>query len=123
MRPHARGQRERSRNPNRCVFRGPSSTLSCDSRPIIGSWCNPSPRQKACAIIDAWFAAPAVETLEPGPRYWTILRSLVVTGTIRAAMVSDAHLAALAIEHDATLYSADRDFRRFAGLRVINPLV
>jgi toxin-antitoxin system PIN domain toxin len=78
---------------------------------------------EACAIIDAWFASPAVETLEPGPRYWSILRSLVVTGTIRGAMVSDAHLAALAIEHDATLYSADRDFRRFAGLRVINPLV
>jgi uncharacterized protein len=38
-------------------------------------------------------------------------------------MVSDAHLAALTLEYDATLYTADRDFRRFAGLRVINPLV
>jgi hypothetical protein len=37
--------------------------------------------------------------------------------------VTDAHIAALAIEHDATLYTADTDFRRFRGLRFVNPLV
>jgi toxin-antitoxin system PIN domain toxin len=77
---------------------------------------------EASAIVDAWFASPSVELIEPGPRYWPILRSLLITGNIRGPLVSDAHLAALALEHDATLYTADRDFRRFAGLRVINPL-
>jgi len=37
-------------------------------------------------------------------------------------MVMDAHLAALAIEHDLTLCTNDRDFTRFAGLRLFNPL-
>jgi uncharacterized protein len=78
---------------------------------------------EATAIVDAWLTSPAVEIIEPGPRYWSILRSLLLAGNIRGPLVSDAHLAALAIEHDATLYSTDGDFRRFAGLRVVNPLV
>lgn len=77
---------------------------------------------EASAIVDAWFASPAVEVIEAGYRYWSILRSLLIAGNIRGPLVSDAHLAALAIEHDATLYTADRDFRRFTGLRVINPV-
>lgn len=48
---------------------------------------------------------------------------LLVRFDVRRDLVVDAHLAALAIEHAATLYTADRDFRRFDGLRVVNPLV
>lgn len=60
--------------------------------------------------------------IEPGPRYWSILRSLLIARNIRGPLIADAHLAALAIEHDATLCTTDRDFRRFEGLRVFNPL-
>jgi predicted nucleic acid-binding protein len=42
---------------------------------------------------------------------------------ITGNLVSDAHLAAIALENDATLYTADRDFARFSAWRVINPLV
>lgn len=73
-------------------------------------------------IIDSWLSRPNVVVLEPGPGYWPILRELLATYSIKGDLIVDAHLAALVIEHDATLYSADRDFRRFAGLRVINPL-
>jgi toxin-antitoxin system PIN domain toxin len=78
--------------------------------------------KEASSIVDAWFTSPAGELVEPGPRYWSILRSMLIADNIRGPLVSDAHLAALTLEHDATLCTADRDFRRFAGLRVINPL-
>ena len=81
-----------------------------------------SPEQ-AIAVVESWLASPNAQVVEPGPRYWQILRTLLITHDIRGADVSDAHLAALAIEHDLTLFSADADFRRFRELRLVNPLV
>ena len=78
--------------------------------------------EEAIQIVDTWLARRNVSILEPGTRYWTILRDLVRAHDVRGDLMTDAHLAALALEHGATVYSADRDFRRFAGLRVINPL-
>jgi toxin-antitoxin system PIN domain toxin len=83
---------------------------------------DPFDATEASTIVDSWFASSAVDVIEAGSRYWPILRSLITAGKIRGSLVSDAHLAALAIEHDATLCTADRDFRRFPGLRVINPI-
>ena len=82
----------------------------------------PSPltTREAIEIIDDWRAR--VRVLEPGAGYWPVFRQLLTGAEVRGDLVSDAHLAALAIEHDATLYTADGDFRRFSGLRVINPL-
>lgn len=77
---------------------------------------------EATAIINRWFDSGAVELLAPGPRYWPTLQQLLISGNIRGAMVSDAHIAAVAFEHDATLCTTDRDFHRFPGLRIINPL-
>ena len=76
----------------------------------------------ATSVIDGWLALPSILILEAGPGYWLIFRELLQKAKISGKMVTDAHIAALAIEHDATLYTADRDFRRFTGLRVINPL-
>lgn len=76
----------------------------------------------AVAIVSEWFTSPAVTLVEPGPRYWAIFRELLVDRKIDGALVSDAHIAALAIENRASVCSTDRDFRRFPGLRVINPL-
>ncbi len=76
----------------------------------------------ATSIVEDWLSAPNARIIEPGPRYWTTFRDLLRKAQVTGKLVSDAHLAALAIEHDATLYTADRDFRRFAGVRVINPL-
>jgi uncharacterized protein len=76
---------------------------------------------QAVAAVESWLAFPNVRLLEPGPRYWSIFRSLVERHNIAGPLVSDAHLAALAIEHDVTLFTADHDFRRFKELRVLNP--
>lgn len=92
--------------------------LVTDGR-IVGK---PLPLTAAIAIVDTWRGEPRVRIIEPGPRYWSLLRELAQRVPVAGALVSDAHLAALAMEHDATFYTTDRDFRRFTGLRVINPL-
>jgi toxin-antitoxin system PIN domain toxin len=78
---------------------------------------------EAEAIVSSWLAQPNAGILEPGERHWEILCALMNDGQTSGALVMDAVLAALAIEHGATLYSTDRDFSRFAGLECINPLV
>jgi hypothetical protein len=77
----------------------------------------------AADAVESWLRAPNIRILEPGPRYWPIFRSLIVRHDVRGRLVSDAHLAALALEHDVTLFTADSDFGRFEGLRTRNPLL
>lgn len=77
---------------------------------------------EAVAIVQQWLDCPAVSVLQPGERFWTILKELLSEAHAEAAMVSDAALAALSIEHGATLYSTDRDFRRFRRLKLRDPL-
>lgn len=83
---------------------------------------NPFSVEEATTIVGEWLEQPTVQVLEPGPRYWPILSELLPAAQARGNLVMDAHLAALAIEHGATLLSTDRDFTRFAGLRWQNPL-
>ncbi len=78
--------------------------------------------EEAEAAVSAWLELPAVGPIDPGERYWTILRTLLVKAQVTGPLVSDAVLAALAIEHGATLCTTDRDFRRFEGLRLSNPI-
>ncbi|HLJ61099.1 MAG TPA: type II toxin-antitoxin system VapC family toxin [bacterium] len=78
--------------------------------------------REAVPIVSDWLAQPMVTIVEPGERHWTILQDLLTRVHARGPAVTDAHLAALAIEHGATLCSSDRDFERFPGLRVLNPL-
>jgi toxin-antitoxin system PIN domain toxin len=77
---------------------------------------------EAEAIVSAWLAQPNVGILEPGERHWEILRRLTLSGQTPGPLVMDAALAAIAIEHGATLHTTDRDFARFAGLDWTNPL-
>jgi toxin-antitoxin system PIN domain toxin len=80
-----------------------------------------SPAQ-ALELVDGWLQHPSVELVQPGPSHWGVLRLLIQEAGTAGNLTSDAHLAALAIEHDCTLCSADNDFRRFPGLRFHNPL-
>lgn len=73
--------------------------------------------------VGAWLAQPVAGILEPGERHWEILRALTEHGQTSGPLVMDAALAAIAIEHGATLCTTDRDFARFAGLSWTNPLV
>ena len=77
---------------------------------------------EAIAIVSEWIEHPMVTVLSPGERHWEILRGLLVEGQAAGPLATDAHLAALALEHGATLATVDRDFARFPGLRLLNPL-
>ena len=76
----------------------------------------------AADTVASWLEMPCVVVPAPGPGHWELLRELVTKGQARGPLVTDAHLAALAIEHGATLATTDRDFARFEGLKLLNPL-
>ena len=73
-------------------------------------------------IVSSWLAQPTAGVLDPGERHWDILREMTRQGQTTGPLVMDAVLAALAVEHGATLCSTDRDFARFPGLTWVNPL-
>jgi toxin-antitoxin system PIN domain toxin len=83
---------------------------------------NPLSPEQAIFCIDSWLEQPHVALVGPGEHHWAILRNLLQSSGTGGNLTSDAHLAALAIEHGYTVYSTDNDFRRFAGLAVVNPL-
>ncbi len=72
--------------------------------------------------MDDWLAADVVWVPVPGPRHGTLLADLIRRHQLRGNLISDAHLAALALEHGLTLVSADSDFARFPELSWTNPL-
>jgi len=82
----------------------------------------PLSTSEAGAVVSSWLAQSTVGVLEPGDRHWEILQELMRDGQAAGPLVMDAVLAALAIEHGATLHTTDRDFARFPGLKWINPL-
>lgn len=82
-----------------------------------------TPREPADAIklVETWLARSNVRVIGPTERHWTTLDRLVAAGKVRGSTIMDAHLAALAMEHGASLATTDRDFARFPGLRTIDP--
>ncbi len=76
---------------------------------------------RACEIVSTWLARPQVLILTPGERFWAILKMQITSAQIRGPLVTDAALAAISIEHGAALCTTDREFRRFDGLRLIDP--
>jgi toxin-antitoxin system PIN domain toxin len=81
----------------------------------------PIPVSQACAIVDSWLQRPQVVIVEPGDRYWAILREQLTQAKVSGPLVTDASLAALALEQGATLCTTDRDFLRFATLKRLDP--
>jgi uncharacterized protein len=77
---------------------------------------------RAVAVVDDWLEQQAVEIILPTPRHWSTLRQMLTAGQAGGPMATDAHLAALSLEHGATVYTTDRDFSRFPGVRVVNPI-
>ncbi|MDQ3648009.1 MAG: type II toxin-antitoxin system VapC family toxin [Actinomycetota bacterium] len=67
--------------------------------------------------LDAWLSAPAAIVAQPTARHPDLLRGLLRESGSAGNLTTDAHLAALAIEHGAEIVSYDRDFARFAGVR------
>lgn len=77
---------------------------------------------EALDVIDGWLDQPAATVVGPTERHPRLLRQLLEASGTAGNLTTDAHLAAVAMEHGATLCSVDRDFGRFSGLRWINPL-
>lgn len=76
---------------------------------------------EALLFVKEWLEWDTVWVPEPTVEHMTIVGKLL-RASPRSALVPDAHLAALAIEHGLTLCSNDRDFRLFSELRLHNPL-
>lgn len=77
---------------------------------------------EATARVESWLQQPCTRVAVPTERHWAVYRELLKKGKARANMVTDAHLAALAIEYGCTLHSTDTDFARFPKLQWTNPL-
>lgn len=82
----------------------------------------PFTADEALDVVDGWLARPNVVVINPTDRHAAILRELLAPLGAGGNLTSDAHLAALAIEHRAELCSSDADFSRFTGLRWADPL-
>jgi toxin-antitoxin system PIN domain toxin len=82
----------------------------------------PLEAEEALNYVDGWLAQPVATVLQPGDRHAASLRKLLEPLGAAGNLTSDAHLAALAIEHGAELCSSDADFSRFEGLRWVDPL-
>jgi len=85
-------------------------------------FARPLELDEAVGIIGDWLDLDNVVIVGPHERHWQILRGLLPDSRSRGSLIMDAHLAALAIEHGATLCTNDRDFLRFPGLKVEFPL-
>lgn len=83
-----------------------------------GILAQPLTVEQALDIVHRWIDHPAAVLVQPTAQHEAVLGRLLVGLGRGGPIVSDAHLAALAIEHRATLLSFDRDFEQFAGLRV-----
>jgi uncharacterized protein len=78
--------------------------------------------EEALDIVDGWLARPNVTVVHPTDRHAVVLRELLAPFGTGGNLTTDAHLAALAVEHGADLCSSDADFSRFGGLRWVDPL-
>lgn len=84
----------------------------------------PTPLEAALAQVDIWRESPSLVLLAESDQHWSVLRELLLASRVTGARVHDARIAALCLQHGVRdLWTADRDFNRFAQLNVVNPLV
>lgn len=83
---------------------------------------SPLSLDQAIDRVQDWLDQPCTRIVRPTERHWTIFQQLLKNGQAVANLVSDAHIAAIAIEHGCELVSTDSDFARFPKLKWRNPL-
>jgi toxin-antitoxin system PIN domain toxin len=81
-----------------------------------------TPMDQALSFCQELIARPTASMIQPGERHWDIMVDLIETAAVRGAMITDAYLAALAIEHGCEVVTTDKDFARFPNLRWRHPL-
>ena len=82
-----------------------------------GILARPLAPQDALGLMNTWLQMPHTRVPEPTERHAALLGRLLLGAGTAGNLVNDAHLAALAIEHGATVVSYDREFTRFAGVQ------
>lgn len=87
----------------------------------VGLFPEPLPVEGAIATVKSWLARPNAVIVEPTARHVDVLTGLLVALGTGGNLVTDAHLAALSIEHRCTVITYDADFGRFAGVRWAPP--
>ncbi len=85
-------------------------------------WRAPLSPEQAWAQVEDWLAAEVTWIPAPTEQHADVLGALVRSYQLRGNLISDAQLAALAIEHGLTIYSADTDFARFREIEWVNPI-
>jgi toxin-antitoxin system PIN domain toxin len=88
-----------------------------------GLYERPTSMADAYGQIEAWLEVPNVWIPAPSSRHQLYFRQTLAASGGLSRLVTDAHLAAIAIEHGLTVYSADSDFAKFSGLKWVNPLM
>jgi toxin-antitoxin system PIN domain toxin len=83
---------------------------------------NPLSLDQAISRVESWLKQPCVRIVQPTERHWSVFQRMLTEGQGTANLVTDAHLAALSIEHGCDLASTDSDFARFPDIRWRNPL-
>jgi toxin-antitoxin system PIN domain toxin len=83
---------------------------------------HPLSLEQALARVQSWLDQPCTRVVRPTDRHWTVFKQMLTDGQAVANLVTDAHLATLAIEHGCELASTDSDFARFPKLKWRNPL-
>ena len=84
----------------------------------------PTPLGRALDQVDAWLESPSLVLLTESADHWPALRTLLTKGRVVGPRVHDGRVAAHCRQHGVRqLWSADRDFSRFAGIAVVNPLI
>jgi hypothetical protein len=95
--------------------------LAISTHPRI--FAPPTPLERAIDQVEAWLESPGVVVLGEGEGHWPQLRTLLTAGKVTGPKVHDARIAAICQQHGVSeLWTIDRDFSRFPGLRVRNPL-
>ena len=83
---------------------------------------HPLSLDQACSRVESWLNQPCTRMIHPTERHWIVFQEMLVEGKALAALVTDAHLAAMAKEHGCELISTDSDFSRFPKVKWRNPL-
>lgn len=83
---------------------------------------SPLPLESALADIDYLMSLPNVRAISEGPGFWATLSEVLIEAQPRGNLLTDAHIVALMRQHGVdTIVTHDRDFRKFDGIRVIDP--
>ena len=83
---------------------------------------HPASPTQAVDYVREWFRFPHVAPINPGAEHLALFRRNLAAAGVGANLVTDSHIAAVAMEYQAEVHSNDTDFSRFPGLRWRNPL-